>query len=502
MLFLGIDVGSSSVKLAVLDGETGKCLAATSYPEAELAIESPSPGYAEQNPEIWWDCVKQGFAKLIVSGKFDPKKIDAIGIAYQMHGLVLVDADQQVLRPAIIWCDSRAVSLGNAALAELGNDYCFGHLLNSPGNFTAAKLRWVQENQPNIFNRIHKMMLPGDYIAMKFTGDITTTAAGLSEAVLWDFKEQSIAVELLKYWEIDESLIPTVVPSFGVQGIVSNRVAAELGLRAGVKICYRAGDQPNNAFSLNVLNPGEVAATAGTSGVIYGVTDKPAADINSRVNTFLHVTNAPEKNSNGVLVCVNGCGRLYSWLRQILSATGTTPTYPFLNSLAEGISIGSDGLVFHPFGNGAERIFQNKNLGAGLHNLDFNRHGLGHIVRAAQEGIVFSLHQGFDVLKSLGGSCDVVRAGKSNMFLSDVFTQAFANSTQAVVELFAADGAEGAARGAALGCGYYASHREAFSGLTRLSIVEPKQDLYTQYDDAYQAWLSVLSAELEIKKVH
>jgi xylulokinase len=498
MLFLGIDVGSSSVKLTVLDGDSGKCLAAISYPETELVIESPLAGYAEQNPEVWWDCIKQGAAKLFSSGKFDPKRIEAIGISYQMHGLVLVDDAQQVLRPAIIWCDSRAVPLGNAALTELGHDYCFNHLLNSPGNFTAAKLRWVQKNQPDIFSRVHKMMLPGDYIAMKLTGDITTTAAGLSEAILWDFKEQRVATRLLEHWGIDVALIPRIVPSFGVQGTLSDQVAADLGLRAGVKICYRAGDQPNNAFSLNVLSPGEVAATAGTSGVIYGVTDKPAADVDSRVNTFLHVTSTPEKNRNGVLLCVNGCGRLYSWLRQTLSATGATPTYPLLNSFAENIPIGSDGLIFHPFGNGTERIFKNKNLGAGLRNLDFNRHGLGHIVRAAQEGIVFSLNQGFDVLKSLGGSCDVVRAGKSNMFLSDVFTQAFANSTQAVVELFATDGAEGAARGAALGCGFYASQREAFAGLTRLGVVEPRQELYAQYDDAYQAWVALLPAEFVI----
>lgn len=498
MLFLGIDVGSSSVKLAVLDGKTGKCLAAISYPETELIIESPSAGYAEQDPEVWWNCVKQGFAKLLATGMFDAKQIDAIGIAYQMHGLVLVDAKQQVLRPAIIWCDSRAVSLGDAVVSELGSDYCFDHLLNSPGNFTAAKLRWVQKNQPDIFNRIHKIMLPGDFIAMKLTGEATTTAAGLSEAILWDFKEQRVATELLNHWEMDASLIPTVVPSFGLQGVLSNQIAAELGLRAGVKVCYRAGDQPNNAFSLNVLNSGEVAATAGTSGVIYGVTDKPAADVNSRVNTFLHVTSTPEKNRNGVLVCVNGCGRLYSWLRQMLSATGATPSYPFLNDLGANIPVGSEGLVIHPFGNGTERIYQHKNLGAGLHNLDFNRHTLGHMIRAAQEGIVFSLNQGFDVLKSLGGSCDVVRAGKNNLFLSDMFVQAFANTMQTSVELFATDGAEGAARGAALGCGYYASASEAFSNLARLNIVEPKQELYAQYNDAYQLWISLLPAELKI----
>jgi xylulokinase len=492
MLFLGIDLGSSSTKLSVLDGVTGKSLGALSYPESELAIQSPEFGFAEQDPEVWWDCIQRGFVKLVVKGGFDPKKITAIGISYQMHGLVLIDQQQQVLRPSIIWCDSRAVPLGNQALADLGRDYCFGHLLNSPGNFTAAKLRWVQQHQPEIFSKIYKMMLPGDFIAMKLTGEITTTASGLSEGTLWDFKENRVANELLAHWGIDNNIIPDLVPSLGMQGEVKSDVAKSLGLAEGVKVCYRGGDQPNNAFSLNVLQPGEVAATAGTSGVIYGVTDKPAADLESRVNTFLHVTNTEKEKRNGVLLCVNGCGRLYSWLRQTISAAGATPSYPQLNDLAQQAPVGSDGLLFHPFGNGAERIFQNKNLGAQLRNLDFNRHGLGHMVRAAQEGIVFSLNQGFDVLKSLGGSCNLVRAGKGNMFLSDVFTQTFANTTQAAVELLETDGAEGAARAAAMGSGFYTSAKETFGGLKRTTLVEPQLNLSAQYQDAYQAWVNLL----------
>lgn len=492
MLFLGIDLGSSSVKLSLLDGATGKSLGALSHPESELAIDSPAPGFAEQHPDTWWDCVRHGFTRLVAKAAINPADIDAIGISYQMHGLVMVDRDHQVLRPSIIWCDSRAVPLGEKALNDLGRDYCFGHLFNSPGNFTAAKLRWVQENQPEVFARIHKIMLPGDFIAMKLSGVINTTASGLSEGTLWDFTENRIATELLAHWGISPALIPDLVPSFGVQSFVSDQAAAELGLRAGVKVCYRAGDQPNNAFSLNVLQPGEVAATAGTSGVIYGVTDQPAADVASRVNTFLHVTNTPEQPRNGVLVCVNGCGRLYSWLRQTVGAAGSTPSYPQLNALAESVPVGSDGLVFHPFGNGAERIFQNQNLGAQLRNLDFNRHGLGHLVRAAQEGIVFSLNQGFDVLKSLGGSCDVVRVGKGNLFLSDVFAQTFVNTTQAAVEMFETDGAEGAARAAALGSGYYSSPAEAFMGLARLNVIEPNPQAFAAYQDAYQAWCDLL----------
>ena len=492
MYFLGLDVGSSSVKLSVLDGSTGRSIASTHYPKTELDIQSPQPGWAEQAPDTWWDCIKQGCAELFT--QVDASRIEAIGISYQMHGLVLVDDKQQVLRPSIIWCDSRAVPVGESALNALGEDWCFSHLLNSPGNFTAAKLRWVQENEPEVFAKVHKAMLPGDFIAMKLTGEITSTASGLSEGTLWDFKQQKIAEDLLSHWGIEPSILPDLVPSIGEQGVVSASIAKELGLKAGVKVAYRGGDQPNNALSLNVLQPGEVAATAGTSGVIYGVTDEPAADKESRVNTFLHVTSTPEQQRNGVLVCVNGTGRLYSWLRQTLSSGGSDVSYPHLNSLADNVPVGSDGLNIYPFGNGAERIYQNRNLGGHFSGIDFNRHGLGHIVRAAQEGIVFALNQGFDVLKSLGGSCDVVRVASGNMFLSEVFSAAFANTTQAAVELYETDGAEGAARAAGLGVGYFASADEAFSGLTRTGVIEPDAAKFTEYKVAYEHWVKHLPA--------
>src|SRR5690554_2780119 len=491
MLFLGLDIGSSATKLAVIDGETGRTLASQTYPESELEIASPAPGFAEQDPETWWNCVTEGLARLGQKDGVDLKKIEAIGISYQMHGMVLVDSDQQVLRPAIIWCDSRAVPYGEAALQALGEDYCFDHLLNSPGNFTAAKLRWVQENQPEIFARTHKVMLPGDFIAMKLSGEITTTPSGLSEGTFWDYTRRAPASELLKHWDMDAALLPELVPNIGLQSEVSASMAAELGLKAGTKISYRAGDQPNNAFSLNVLQPGEVASTAGTSGVIYGVVDSRVADRQSRVNTFVHVNDTQAEERNGILVCVNGTGRLYSWLKKLL-ASGGEVSYPRLNELAAAVAVGSEGLVFHPFGNGAERIYQNRNLGGHIRHIDFNRHGLGHMVRAAQEGIVFALNQGFDVLKELGGSCEVVKVAKGNMFLSDVFTQTFANTTQAVVEFYDTDGAAGAARGAALGSGFYASSQEAFSGLQSLGVVEPEASRTEEYQRAYEYWQQTL----------
>lgn len=492
MLFLGIDVGSSSVKLAVLDGSTGSAVAATQFPKRELEIQSPKAGWAEQDPEVWWQCVKSGCAELFERFTIDPSAIAGVGITYQMHGLVLVDAQQKVLRPAIIWCDSRAVATGDEALGALGADYCYEHLLNSPGNFTAAKLRWVQQHEPEVYARIDKIMLPGDYIAMRLSGQVTTTAGGLSEGVFWDFKQNQVGSALLNLWDINPALLPSITPEIGEQCQLSAEGAASLGLKAGIPVAYRAGDQPNNAFSLNVLNPGDVAATAGTSGVIYGVTDKPLADTQGRVNTFRHVTHTDTAPRNGVLVCVNGSGRSYSWLRELLShhqaSNNEAFSYPLLNEFAAKAPIGCEGLSYLPFGNGAERIFNNRNLGAHLRNIDLNRHGLPHIARAVQEGIVFAMNTGFDVLKGLGGDCKTVKAPSGNLFLSPIFQEAFANTTQCAVELLDTDSAEGAARGAALGCGYFNSHDEAFTGIKSLQVIEPQTSKISQYQDAYQCW--------------
>ncbi len=487
MLFLGIDIGSSSVKLVVLEGETGKCTAAVQHPQTEFEISSPKQGWAEQHPDLWWQSVVTGCEAL--ASQVDMRAIDAIGIAYQMHGLVLVDRQHQPLRPAIIWCDSRAVELGNAALETLGADYCFRKLLNSPGNFTASKLRWVQENEPAVFDKTHSAMLPGDYIALKLSGELSTTRSGLSEGTFWDFEKREIAGQLLEHWNIDTDLLPALVPNLGEQVTLSGQAATLLGLRPGVPVTYRAGDQPNNAFSLNVLEPGELAATAGTSGVIYGVTDRNCFDERSRVNTFLHVNDeSPHSARNGVLLCLNGAGRSYAWLRQTLAQAGASPGYERLNQFVSKSAVGSDGLLFYPFGNGAERLLGNRNPGASFTGLDFNRHGIEQIVRATQEGVVFAMNYGVDVLEKLGLQCSVVRAGQANLFLSQTFAEAFANTTGAVLELYDTNGAEGAARGAALGSGFYPSPEAAFAGLDCKQRIEPTGDLQQRYCEAYEYW--------------
>ena len=487
MYLIGYDIGSSSVKASLIEVSSGKKIASAYSPKQEMSINAKKPGWAEQDPELWWQNLKLATHEMLSQSDIDKKNIQAVGISYQMHGLVVIDKQRKVLRPSIIWCDSRAVPYGEKAFNTIGSDKCLSHLLNSPGNFTASKLSWVKENEPEIYEKIDKIMLPGDYIAMRMTGDINTAISGLSEGIMWDFKENDIADFLLNYFGIEKALLPDIVPTFSIQGEMSPAAAAELGLSSGIKIAYRAGDQPNNAFSLNVLNPGEIAATAGTSGVVYGISSSVKFDPLSRVNTFAHVNHSHENNSLGVLLCINGTGILYSWIRKNMGSAGQD--YNTLNKLASTVDIGSDGISILPFGNGAERMLGNKDIGCEICNLNFNIHSFPHLVRAAQEGIVFSFKYGLDIMKTTGIEPSVIRAGNSNMFLSPVFRETLAGISGATIELYDTDGSEGAAKGAGIGAGIYANFDQAFKSLRRIDIIEPDYKKTEQYSSAYQSWV-------------
>lgn len=490
-MFLGIDLGSSSLKLSLFDAHKGHVVASVTHPKEELAILAPEPGWAEQDPDLWWANFKEAF-KLLVAKGMDPAAIQAIGISYQMHGLVLVDEQQNVLRSSIIWCDSRAVEIGNQAFTSLGAEYSLSHLLNSPGNFTASKLAWVKNNEPEVYAKAHKMMLPGDFIAMKLSGVITSTATGLSEGVFWDFEERGISSKLMDEFGFDRALIPDLVPAIGAEVKVSNQIANELGLNPEAVIAYRGGDQPNNAFSLNVLEPGETAATAGTSGVIYAVTDKNAYDKKSRINTFLHVNDQADAARNGILICINGTGILYSWLKKLLNTGNGKIDYEQMNAMVDSVAPGSEGLQCLPFGNGAERVFENKLIGSHFLNMDFNRHQTSHMLRAGVEGIVFALNLGFEMLKDMDIEQTKIRAGKANLFLSKTFREIFTNVTATPLELYNTDGAAGAARGAALGSGFYETAEEAFSSLELLESVDPEPQKVALYKELFEAWQATI----------
>ncbi len=486
MYLLGYDIGSSSVKASLVNAETGKCISSAFFPKTEAAIMAAKPGWAEQNPESWWENLKLATQVVMTESGANAGEIKAIGISYQMHGLVCVDKNQQVLRPSIIWCDSRAVSYGQKAFETLGEERCLSHLLNSPGNFTASKLAWVKQNEPDLYAKTYKIMLPGDYIAMKLSGEICTTVEGLSEGMFWDFKNNKLADFLINYYGFDISLIPDIKPTFSEQGRVSAATAKELGLREGIPITYRAGDQPNNALSLNVFNPGEIASTAGTSGVVYGVNGEVNYDPKSRVNTFAHVNHTDTETRLGVLLCINGTGILNSWVRRTIAPIGIS--YNEMNVLASQAPIGSAGLSVLPFGNGAERMLENKEINCSIRGLNFNLHNKQHIIRAAQEGIVFSFKYGIDIMEGMGIPVQKIHAGHANMFLSSIFRDTLAGVTGAVIELYNTDGSVGAAKGAGIGAGIYKDHNEAFATLEKLDVIEPNQAKRQEYADAYARW--------------
>jgi xylulokinase len=489
MYLLGYDSGTSFIKAALLDAQTGKVVASASYPSREMPIISKIPGWAEQEPQVWWEAIKKVTAIVLKAAHVNAADIKAIGISYQMHGLVCVDKNKNVLRPSIIWCDSRAVPYGQKATNAIGDKKCLEVMLNHVGNFTAAKLAWVKENEPKSFERIDKIMLPGDYLAMKMTNRIMTTRSGLSEGILWDFKNKKLADEVMSAFGFGNNVIPDAADSFGLFGELTSQAADELGLKKGTVVAYRAGDQPNNAFSLNVLEPGEIAATAGTSGVVYGVSDKLCYDEKSRVNTFLHVNDAARTSRYGSLLCINGTGILNSWLKHNVAAG---LDYPQMNDLAGSVPIGSNGLSILPYGNGVERTLENKVANASIHGLDFNVHTRAHLLRAAQEGICFAFKYGLDIMCQMGVKTAKIRAAQANMFLSPIFSRSLSTISNAQIELYNTDGAQGAARGAGLGVGIYKNNSDAFRGLKCVEKIDPDKSLKPEYQQAYDRWFEIL----------
>lgn len=493
-LLLGYDIGSSSIKASLINADTGELVASANSPETEMKIDSPNAGWAEQHPETWWQHVVTSTKKILNQLNDKSYEVMGIGISYQMHGLVMVDKNHEVVYPSIIWCDSRAIQIGNSAFNELGKNHCLENYLNSPGNFTASKLKWIKENKPEVYGSISKVMLPGDYIAMKLTGDVTTTITGLSEGVFWNFNAMKTADDLMDYYSLDKKMLADIVPTFGMQGKLTEKAASELGLIPGIPIAYRAGDQPNNAFSLNVLNTGEIAATAGTSGVIYGVADKNIYDSENRVNTFAHVNYSKEKPNVGVLLCINGTGIQYSWLRN--NILGNNSTYKELNELAEQVEVGCRGLKCFPFGNGAERVLRNVELHASFSGINFNIHDKRYLIRAAQEGIVFAFRYGLDVMKSIGMEFSVIKVGNSNLFQSRLFKDVFVNTCYINLEIYNTDGSQGAARGAGIGIGFYTPDT-AFKNLRVLEHLSPNKELALRYDNIYAEWKEELQSNLK-----
>ena len=490
MYLLGYDIGSSSIKAALVNGDTGEVIGIKQYPDLELDIISRHAGWAEQHPEVWWECLIAATKMLLKETGVSGNDIKSIGIAYQMHGLILVDKELHVLRPAIIWCDSRAIEIGKEAFENLGEEKCLSHFLNSPGNFTASKLKWVRDNEPEVYDKIYKAMLPGDYIAMKLTGEIRTSISGLSEGILWDFKEHRLADQVLNEYGIHPGLIPDVSDTFDCQGKLSGQAAEALGLASNIPLTYRAGDQPNNALSLGVFQPNEVAATGGTSGVVYGIVDDYISDPKGRVNGFAHVNHRQEDPRIGLLLCINGAGIQYAWMKQQIGRDGTT--YADMERMLSSIPIGADGLRIIPFGNGAERMLSNQKTGAQVNNLQFNRHTRAHFYRAAIEGIAFSFYYGFQVLEELGLKTNIIKVGNDNLFQSAIFSKTIANLLNCSIEIIDTTGAVGAARASGIGIGHFTNLEEAFQN-NKVQFIYHPDNPNGVYKQAYQVWFNDLN---------
>ncbi|MFK7931908.1 MAG: xylulokinase [Saprospiraceae bacterium] len=493
MYLLGLDIGSSSIKAALVETATRKTIAVVQSPTTEMEMHAAQVGWAEQDPAMWWKNVCLATQQLLTENNIQSTDIQGIGIAYQMHGLVVIDKNQQVLRPSIIWCDSRAVEIGEAAFNHIGHEKSLAHHLNSPGNFTAAKLKWVKENEPEIYAQIDKIMLPGDYIAMKLTGEVMTTVSGLSEGIFWDFKNQQVSDLILEEFDFDKKVIPAIVPTCSQQGKVTTTAAVETGLSAGISVAYRAGDQPNNALCLNVLEAGEVAATGGTSGVVYGVVDKPVFDAQSRVNGFAHVNYSTDNQRVGILLCINGAGSQYAWIKKNIAESGLS--YSEMEQQIAQIPIGADGLQMLPFGNGAERMLCNKNIGSQIINLQFNRHSRAHIFRAALEGIAFAFVYGMEILGDMGMDVSVMRVGNDNLFQSPVFANTIATLMNTRIDVIETTGAVGAAKAAGVATGGYMDLAEAMEGLTILKSYVPQANK-VEYQTAYNSWHQNLVSQL------
>lgn len=494
MYYIGLDIGSSSVKVALVKASSGTCVLSLNEPTEEMEIQAIQHDWAEQNPERWWQHTCAAIKRILKETKISASEIISIGIAYQMHGLVIVDKDGQIIRNSIIWCDSRSVAIGNKAFSDLGKKKCSNLFFNSPGNFTASKLKWVQENEPKKYDQIHKYMLPGDYIAYKLSGVINTTKNGLAEGILWNYKHARVADEILDYYSISKNLTPDIVENFSIQGSVNKAASIETGLMEGTPITYRAGDQPNNALTLGVLKAGEVAVTGGTSGVIYALTEQNEFEEIERVNQFAHVNYTASNPYVGRLLNINGAGIQYRWLLKHTNAA----SYDDMNEAARKIPIGCDGVICLPFGNGAERMFHNRVIGSQFLNLNLNRHNNGHLYRASLEGIAFAFVYGMELLKKDNTEIQVIRAGNDNLFRSKIFSETIATLTGHEIEIYNTTGAVGAARASGLTDGDFQKFNNKVVENDHVITYKPLQEKQP-FLMAYGIWKKELEQILKFK---
>jgi xylulokinase len=490
MNLLGIDVGTGGTR-AVLINESGQIIASSTIEHAPFA--SPETGWAEQDPRDWWRASSAAVREVLGGNNVRPEEIAAVGLSGQMHGAVLLDERDQVLRPAIIWCDQRSEAQCSALTQAIGAKRLI-ELTCNPAltGFTLPKIMWVREFEPDLWQLVRSVLLPKDYVRLKLTGDKATDVADASGTLLLDVAGRKWSQEMLAASEIKESLLPRVYESQEVTGSISTTAAAETGLLKGTPVVAGAGDQAAGAIGMGIVTPGSVSATIGTSGVVFAATNTPSLDPQGRVHTFCHAI--PERWH--VMGVTQGAGLSLRWFRdQFGVVSNEGDPYGSLTKEAARVPSGANKLLWAPYLMGERTPHLDPNARAALVGLTAS-HKRAHIVRAILEGVAFSLRDTFEIFKEMRVPVETVRLGGGGA-RSPLWRQIQADIYGRVVEIVEAE--EGAAYGVALlagvAAGLWSSVDHACDAVVRTrEHIVPDPNSAKTLDRQYQSYRKLYPA--------
>jgi xylulokinase len=496
MYLLGIDIGTGGTRALIIDA---KGVVVASATEDHQPFVSPQIGWAEQNPSDWWRACGIAVRKALANGNLRSEQIACVGLSGQMHGAVLLDEQNRVVRPALIWCDVRTEKQSQELTAKIGAEKLINLTCNPAlTNFTLTKCLWVRENEPENWNRVRSLMLPKDYVRLRLTGERATDMADASGTLLLDVAHRRWSKEMLQLVQMDESLLPALYESPDICGQVSEAGAAATGLQKGTPVVAGAGDQAAGSTGIGVNAPGAVSATIGTSGVVLAATDHPALDPGGRLHTFCHA--APGRWL--VMGVTQAAGLSLRWFRdQFGSTNGSVESYESLVAEAAKAPAGCDGLLWAPYLMGERTPYLDPEARGMLVGLTAS-HTRAHLIRAILEGVAFSLQDTFTIFQEIKVPVKTIRLGGGGA-RSQLWRQIQADIYGDVVETVAVE--EGAAYGAAIlaavGVKVWPSVDAACQAVVRVAgKMKPSsedsptmQKAYSAYRRMYPAMKSVLN---------
>lgn len=481
-MWLGIDIGTGGSRALLVD-ERGAVRAGFTAPHEDMRMERPL--WAEQRPENWWDAAVSAIRGVLAAAAIPGSEIRGIGLSGQMHGLVILDAANAVIRPSLIWCDQRSQSQVDAVNAKVGRAKVLEFIANPVlTGFTLPKLLWVRDNEPQHFDRVRKMLLPKDYVRFRLTGEFASEVSDASGTAVFDVVRRRWSFEMMDALGLDRSILPTCHESTDVTGLITREVAELTGLRAGTPVVGGGGDQASSAVGNGIVEEGIVSCTLGTSGVVFAHMEKVAYDPAGRVHTFCHAV----RDKWHVMGVTQGAGLSLQWLRNQL-APGTA--YDALTAEAAHSPAGAQGLFWLPYLMGERTPHLDASARGGWIGLT-NSHTRGDLVRAVIEGVSYSQRDCLDIIEQLGVTVNSVRAsggGAQSPFWRRLLASIL---NKRVVTL---ETQEGSAYGAALlalaGTGAYASVPEVCRGAIRetnsISAEPHDAAFYEKGHQVYQA---------------